>query len=145
MPFSYIEHASDIGILATGATLQEAFESGAQAMLNIMYDTATVERVQELPVTCEAESIPLLYIELLNELLCLHDIEGLAFREVTVEEISEEIGEDKGLYRLKGTAGGEALDAEKHCVKTEAKAATYAGLDYRVEKGQHMLRCIIDV
>jgi SHS2 domain-containing protein len=36
MPYSYIEHPADIGIHAEGSTLEEAFASGVEAMLNVM-------------------------------------------------------------------------------------------------------------
>ena len=141
MPYNYLEHAADVGIMATGATIHEAFESGAEALLNIMYDLDTIECTRELPVTGEAEDIALLFVEVLNEILSLQDIEGIALKKLTAEEI----GEHDGIYRFTGVAGGEPFDAEKHTVRTEAKAATYAGLDYRVEDSKHILQCIIDV
>ncbi len=141
MPYSYLEHAADVGIMATGAALEEAFESGAEALLNIMYDIETIECTREVPVTGEAENIPMLFVEVLNEILSLQDIEGIAFKKL----MAEEIGEHDGLYRFTGAAGGEPFDAGKHTIRTEAKAATYAGLDYRVEEGEHILQCIIDV
>lgn len=141
MPYSYLEHTADVGIMATGSTIEEAFECGAEAMLNVMYDLETIECTRELPVTGEAENIALLFVEVLNEILSLQDIEGVALKRLSAEEISE----SDGLYRFTGVAGGEPFDAGKHTVRTEAKAATYAGLDYTVEEDEHILRCIIDV
>ncbi|MCP3677904.1 MAG: archease [Deltaproteobacteria bacterium] len=141
MPYSYLDHAADVGIMAKGTSIHDAFESGAEALLNIMYDLESIECTRELPVTGEAEDIALLFVEVLNEILSLQDIEGIALKKLTAEEI----GEHDGIYRFTGVAGGEPFDVEKHTVRTEAKAATYAGLDYTVINGEHVLQCIIDV
>jgi SHS2 domain-containing protein len=46
---------------------------------------------------------------------------------------------------LEGVARGEPLDLERHTMRTEVKAATYAGLSYRQEGGQHILECVLDL
>jgi SHS2 domain-containing protein len=141
MPYTYLEHLADVGIMSTGATLEEVFESGAEAMLNVMFDLDTIEYKSETPITCEAENIEMLFIEVLNEMLSRQDIEGIAIKGLKRGKVEER----DGIYHFRGAAGGEPFNAEKHSVKTEVKAATYAGLEYRVEKGQHILRCILDV
>jgi SHS2 domain-containing protein len=60
--------------------------------------------------------------------------------------VAKEIKKLDNGCRFIGTAYGEPLDLEKHIVKTEVKAATYAGLSYKkVAEKKHVLECILDV
>ena len=45
MPYSYFEHISDVGLLASAKTLEGAFEEGATAMLAVIFDLDTVTEV----------------------------------------------------------------------------------------------------
>ena len=141
MPYTYLDHEADVGIRATGSTLEEAFEQGAKAMLNVMWDISTIEERQNVSIGSEARDIPELFVEALNEILFKQDVEGLALARFQVNGISMM----NGRYRLTGIAYGEPLNFEKHTVKTEVKAATYAGLRYEEKEGQHMVQCILDV
>lgn len=51
----------------------------------------------------------------------------------------------KQINRLKEVISGEPVNLEKHTVKTEVKAATYAGLSYEKKEGRHIVQCILDV
>lgn len=142
MPYTYLDQEADVGIRATGSTLEEAFEQGAKAMLNVMWDISTIEERQNISIECEAGDIAELFVETLNEILFKQDVEGLALARLEVDEIKKQPG---GRYKLKGTAYGESLNFDKHTVKTEVKAATYAGLRYEVKEGRHIVQCILDV
>lgn len=142
MPYKYLEHGADVGIEATGDTIEEAFSSGAEALLNTAFEIESIEAIKEVSIRAKAPSLDLLFIEFLNELISLLDLEELAVREVQTEEISELAS---GVWSFKGAALGETFDPEKHRVKTEVKAATYSGLSYELKDGLHTLRCVIDV
>jgi SHS2 domain-containing protein len=135
--FDYFEHEADIGIIGIGDTLDEAFEGGAQALFNIMVDINKVEPVKRVEIKCSAFNIEELYIEWLNALLAEADINEMVFSKFTIDYLSEN--------SLHGYALGEALDAEKHDVRTEVKAATYSML--RVEKmdDKFFAKCVVDV
>ena len=141
MPYTYLDHEADVGIRAIGSTLEEAFQEGAKAMLNVMWDISTIEERQNVSIESEARDIPELFVEALNEILFKQDVEGLALDRFEVDEIKKV----NDRYRLKGTAYGEPLNLDKHTVKTEVKAATYAGLRYEEKEGQHIVQCILDV
>lgn len=141
MPYTYLDHEADVGIRATGSTLEEAFEQGAKAMLNVMWDISKIDERQNVSIECEARDIPELFVEALNEILFKQDVEGLALARFQVGEIKN----INGRYKLKGTAFGEPLNFDKHTVKTEVKAATYAGLRYEEKEGRYMVQCILDV
>lgn len=142
MPYAYLDHEADIGIRATGSTLEEAFEQGAKAMLNVMWDISKVEERENVQIECEAMDIPELFVEALNEMLSKQGIEELALARLRVDEIKKQ---PDGRYKLKGAAFGETLNLDKHTVKTEVKAATYAGLRYEGKEGKHIVQCILDV
>ncbi|MBI5049182.1 MAG: archease [Deltaproteobacteria bacterium] len=141
MPYTYLDHEADVGIRATGSTLEEAFEQGAKAMLNVMWDISTIEERQNVSIECTAGDIPELFVEALNEILSKQGIEELAIARLRVDKITNV----DGRYELKGTVFGELLNLDKHTVKTEVKAATYAGLRYEEKEGQHIVQCILDV
>ncbi|MFX0197181.1 MAG: archease [Candidatus Hodarchaeota archaeon] len=140
MPYQYLDHEADIGILSTGDTLEETFEEGAKAMFNVMVDLDTVEDQQKVEITVEATDIVTLFIEWLNELLAQSDINGMFFSNFRVEQIEHH----EGIYQLKGSAYGESRDVNKHNIKTEVKGATYYGLKVW-KNGQHHAQCVLDV
>lgn len=141
MPYIYLDHEADVGIQAVGGTLEEAFEEGAMAMFNVMFDTSTIEEKKRVSIQCEARDIPLLFVEALNEILYKQDINGLALCRFEVGRIERM----DGVFRLRGSAWGEPINLDKHTVKTEVKAATYSGLNYEEREGKHILQCILDV
>lgn len=141
MGYSYSEHISDIGIRASAATLEGAFEQGAEATLNVMFGLDTIDEKVSVEITAEASDIELLFVEVLNEALSLQSRDELALKRLKANEIKSA----GGRYRFSGTAYGEPFDREKHEVRTEVKGATYSGLFYIQEAGEHVLHCILDV
>jgi len=141
MPYTYLDHEADVGIRAIGSTLEEAFQEGAKAMLNVMWDISKVDERQNVSIECGARDIPELFVETLNEILSKQGIEELVIARLRVDKIMNV----DGRYEFKGTAFGEPLNFDKHTVKTEVKAATYAGLRYKEKEGRHIVQCILDV
>lgn len=142
MTYSYFEHTSDIGIRAASPTLEAAFEDGAQAMLGVMFDLDTIGITQTIDIKAQANDIPLLFVEVLNEVISLQGRDNLALKKLKTRKITK----SGGLYRYIGEASGEPINLDKHEVRTEVKGATYASLLYqRGEKGEHILQCVLDV
>jgi len=141
MAYEYLDHEADVGIRACGATLEEAIAEGARAMFGVMTDINQVGRSVEVPIRCQADDPAALFVECLNELLFQSDVRHLLFADFQVTQLAHT---DAG-YTLEGVARGEPLDATKHDLWTEVKAATYAGLRYDVEDGRHTLQCVLDV
>lgn len=141
MPYSYIEHTSDIGIRATEKTLEQTFEAGAEAMLSIMFELGTIGEALNVEITASAPDIGLLFVETLNEVLSMQGRDCLALKRLKCKAIKKTA---KG-YSFIGRAFGEPLDLKKHEVKTEVKGATYSGLRYVHSEASHTLECILDV
>ena len=141
MPFEHRDHQADVVLVAWGSTLVEAFESGAQGLLELMVSTASIEPSVSVEITGQAEDLATLFVTFLNEVLFQRDQHGLFFRGVTVHRVEQ--GETG--YTLSGTAWGEPVDLGKHRGRLEAKAATYGQLDYTCVDGTHRFQCIIDI
>jgi len=136
MTFEIFEHKADVGIRGRGKTLEEAFEGAAIAMFSVMVDLKTVQPLETFEIEVSASDEEALFVEWLNELLSLADLNDMVFSEFDVE-ISEN--------RLKGRAAGEKLDLKRHEPKTEVKAATYSSLLVKNENGSYVAQCIVDV
>lgn len=142
MPYGYSEHISDIGIAATGQTLESAFEEGASAMLNVMFDLSTIDEKTSVKISAEARDIEMLFVEVLNEVLSVQGRDDIALKRLECAEIKK----TNAGFGFTGAAFGEAFSRDKHSVKTEVKGATYSGLNYgKTPDGGHVLRCVLDV
>ena len=141
MPYQYLDHTADLGIRGIGSTLEQAFEQGAQAMLDAIADTHSLEAGHTCRVTCSAPDIPALFCEWLNELLYQAEIHRILWKRAQVTQLQQTGVE----WTLDGVALGEPLDLDRHVLHTEVKAATYAGLAYRQTGESHILECILDL
>ncbi len=141
MAYEYLDHEADVGIRASGATFEEALAEGARAMFGVMTDLNQVGRSEEVVIHCQAGDLAALFVECLNELLFQSDTRHLLFADFQVTRLTH----SGAGYKLEGVARGEPLDAARHDLWTEVKAATYAGLKYEVGDGRHVLQCVLDV
>jgi len=135
--FEVIEHTADTGVVAYGADLKEAFANAACAMFSLMADLDRVEERVCRQIEVEAEDQESLVVSWLNELLYLLDVDRMVFKRFEVSEL--------GHTRLKASAYGERLDAERHRVRSGIKAATYHMLRVAEEDGRYSIRVIFDV
>src|SRR5437763_16605285 len=71
VPFEILEHPADIGFLAFGRTLPEAFENAALALLSIRAEVEDVEPRQEFPILATGGDYESLLVNFLNEVLYL--------------------------------------------------------------------------
>ena len=55
--YRYIEHPSDVGFEAYGATLEELFANAATATYSFMTDVDAIETAEEREVTVNAEDL----------------------------------------------------------------------------------------
>ncbi|ANF23407.1 archease [Thermococcus piezophilus] len=139
--WEHYEHTADIGIRGYGETLEEAFEAVALALFDVMVNVRKVEPKEVRELEVEAEDLEALLYLFLEELLALHEMDGLVFGNFKVKLEKTEEG-----YRLRARAYGELLDYVKHEPKEEVKAITYH--DMRIEKlsdGRWMVQLVPDL
>ena len=138
--FTLLEHTADIGIIATGDSLEEALAWLAKGMFSLLVDPDTVAGQCSRQVSLTARDRESLVVDWLNELLYLFEATGFLFKECQVAL--------PGPGRLKAQCQGELLDPARHQIQTVIKAATYHGLEVSNElsnKGQWRVQVILDV
>ncbi|EHR78319.1 archease [Thermococcus litoralis DSM 5473] len=138
--WEHYEHTADIGIRGYGETLEEAFEAVAIALFDVMVNVEKVEKREVREIEVEGEDLYSLLYNFLEELLILHDTEGLVFRDFEVKIEKTEKG-----YKLKAKAYGEKL-SEKHEPKEEVKAITYHDMEIKqLPNGEWMAQLVPDI
>jgi SHS2 domain-containing protein len=133
--FEILEHTADVGILATGDTIEEVFEQATLGLADIM-GISQRGRGSATVVQVEADDLGSLLVDWLSEILWLHDSRDAVLTKVEV--LSVENGRAVGAVAL-----GPRGDAE--LAGTQVKAITYHQL--AVEKGPDgwMARVFVDV
>ncbi len=119
-----LEHTADMGIEASGATLEELFAEAASGLLEIIAGTPQVVAREERRVTVTAGDTGELLVHWLNEILYLFESQGFLPLDFEIEEIR--------MNRLRARVRGETFDPQRHPLEREVKAVTYHQL--RVEK-----------
>jgi SHS2 domain-containing protein len=109
-------------------------------MFSLMVDLGTVRLERGVPVVVEAETLEVLFVSWLGELLALRDLEGMVF-----SRFETKIKREGDRWVLEGKAYGEALDLERHKPAVEVKGATYYGVKVREEEGRYIAQCVVDL
>ncbi len=139
--FRFLEHTADVLIEAYGSTLEEAFENAAIAVFEVITDTSKVEPREERWVSTEGTDLENLLYRWIEELLILHDTEGLVVSRAKVLSIKEA----SDGYMLEARVWGEPFDESRHEHRTIVKAMTYAQLSIRKEGDRWVVRFVVDI
>jgi len=123
--FEIINHTADVGIVAYGADLSQAFANAARALFSLITELDDVAEVLHRDVELTASDEERLLVEWLNELIYLFDTENILFKRFDIIQLNN--------TQLKARSYGEKVDKSKHKLKTGVKAATYHML--KVDKG----------
>jgi len=135
--FEILDHTADIGIIVYGENLKALFENAGKAFFHLITDLRKVRGRIERKISIEGESLDRLMVDWLSELLYLHDVENLLFKEFEVESVAKD--------GLKAIAKGEPFQEGIHAIKTEVKAVTYHRIEVRREKGRWRAQVIFDL
>jgi SHS2 domain-containing protein len=122
--FEILDHTADVGIIAYGADMKQAFANAARGLFSLITELDDVEEVLHRDAELTATDEESLLVEWLNELIYQFDTEGLIFKRFDITRLDN--------TRLKARGYGEKVDKSKHRLKTGVKAATYHML--KVEK-----------
>ena len=133
--FQLIEHTADIGLIAYGNDLAEAFANAACCLFSIIAETSRVRRVESRLVEVDAEDAESLLFNWLNHLIYIFDVEHLLFKRFDITEFTE--------HNLKATCWGERYDPSRHQLKLGVKSATYHML--KVDGVRNTVQVIFDV
>ena len=123
--FEIIDHTADVGIVAYGADMSQAFANAARALFSLITELDDVTEVLHRDVELTAPDEEGLLVEWLNELIYLFDTENVIFKRFDITKLNH--------TQLKARSYGEKVDKSKHQLKTGVKAATYHML--KVDRG----------
>jgi SHS2 domain-containing protein len=135
--YRYIEHPSDVGFEAYGATLEELFANAALAMYSFMTDVEEIETAEEREVTVNAEDLYSLMFDWLDEMLFLFESESLVMKnfDITVDE---------SRFSITGKCRGGKFNPAKHESGIIIKAVTYNMMEVKKNEVWHA-RVVLDV
>lgn len=121
-----LDISGDIGIKATGKSLEEAFVNAALGMYSLITNIEEFLESKTINVSTESDSLEGLLVSYLNELIFHFDTYGFIGKKIKIK-----INKNDS-YNLKASITGEEFDPERHERKLLVKAATYHKI--RVEK-----------
>ncbi len=133
--FEFIEHTADVGLIAHGKTLAEAFANAACGMFSIIAGLKTVKETEWRTLEISEDGYEALLFEWLNSLLYFFDVEMLLLKRFDIIYL------DKN--RLKAVCYGEKYDSSRHRLQAGVKAATYHML--KVDEQKKQVQVIFDV
>ena len=114
--FEIIDHTADVGIIAYGADIGQAFADAARALFSLITELDDVEEALYRDIELAAPDQEGLLVKWLNELICLFDTESIVFKRFDITRLND--------TQLKARSYGEKVDSSKHKLKTGVKAAT---------------------
>jgi SHS2 domain-containing protein len=135
--FSFLEHPSDIGILATGQSRESALVEGSKGLTAILADPTGIQLLEERLIRISGSDIASQVVNWLDELLFLFDTEGMLFADFRIDAWTAS--------EIHGCGRGEPFDATKHELRTAVKAVTYHQFDMRETAGGWELRVFVDL
>ena len=132
-----IEHTADVGIEVEAPTLPLLFERAGIATLGLMLDLDTLAPRERAVIALEADALEELLHDWLQALLVRLQAGGLAFTELSVEDIDARA--------IRASGAGERVDPSRHRLYTELKGVTYHQLEVRETPHGWWARVIFDV
>jgi len=133
--YELIDHTADVGLIAYGKTVADAFASAAFGMFSIITELAMVRETETRRVSVREVDMEGLLFEWLNSLLYYFDVEMLIFSSFDIVYFDGR--------RLEAICRGEKYDPSRHQLKTGIKSATYHMLE--VNRKKHQVQVIFDV
>ncbi|MFC1988216.1 archease [Chloroflexota bacterium] len=126
--FEILEHTADVGIIAYGSDMKEAFANTAKGMFSLITELEDVEEVEYWETELTAPDRESLLVDWLNELIYLFDVENILFNRFDITRLND--------IRLKARSYGQKVDSSRHELKLGIKAATYHML--KIERSENI-------
>ena len=135
--YEVIDHTADVGIIAYGKDLKEAFANAAYGMFSQIADLKEIKEEVKREVDIQSSDREALLVDWLNELLYIFDVDHIIFSRFDITELSQN--------SLKASVYGEKIDTSRHQLKTSVKAATYHMLKVEKKKNGAKVQFILDI
>jgi len=133
--FKLIEHTADMGLVAYGRDLAEAYASAAYGLFSIITELDKVRENESRRIELKEADAEALLFEWLNYLLYLFDVETLLLKRFDMEQFDG--------TSLKATCYGEKYDPARHKLKIGVKSATYHMM--KIDRERNQVQVIFDV
>ncbi len=134
--FEIVDHTADVGIIAYGADISQAFANAARALFSLITELDDVGEILHRDIELTAPDQESLLVEWLNELIYLFDTDNIVFKRFDVTKLNNR--------QLKARSYGEKVDSSKHRLKTGVKAATYHMLKVDKDNG-YRIQVLFDI
>jgi len=131
----YFEHDADVGVVGRGATLEQAFVAGAEAVFSLITRLDGVRPRKSVEVQFEEADPELAFVTWINQLLGHAHENGLVLGKFELEREGD---------RWRGRAWGEPWRDEMER-GVDVKGATLTMLSVAQIDGGWEARCVIDV
>ena len=115
--FEILDHTADVGIIAYGADIKQAFANAARGLFSLIIKLDEIQEVLHRDIRVSANDQESLLVEWLNELIYLFDVDNIIFKRFDITQLNN--------TQLKARSYGERVDSSRHKLKTGVKAATY--------------------
>ena len=136
--YEYLEHTADAGMRVWGDSVDLLFTHAAMGLFELMAVLESIDETVSIEIEVKADSIEMLLVSWLDELIYQHEVELIFFKRVEILSINSE--------ELFARAYGEPTNFDKHIVYTEIKAVTYHQLYVReIENGVWEAQVIFDL
>lgn len=134
--FELMEHTADVGIVAHGASIAEAFANAGRALFSLITEPDDINETEYRDIEVTAPDRESLLVAWLNELIFLFDAEDMLFKRFDITDLSA--------TNLKARAYGEVVDNSRHRLKMGVKGATYHMLEVDSSNGSRV-RVVLDI
>jgi SHS2 domain-containing protein len=134
--FEILNHTADVGIIAYGADLKQAFANAGRALFSLITELDDVKEVLHRDAELSASDEESLLVEWLNELIYQFDTEGIVFKRFDIIQLDS--------TRLKARGYGEKINKSRHKIKMGVKAATYHMLKVN-KNGGYRVQVLFDI
>ncbi len=134
--FEIVNHTADVGIIAYGADLKQAFANTARGLFSLITELDDVREILYRDIELTATDKESLLVEWLNELIYRFDTENIIFKRFDITELDN--------TRLRARSYGEEVDNSRHELRTGVKAATYHLLKVDKDDG-YKIQVILDI
>lgn len=135
-PFNEIDHSGDIGIEARGDNIESLFCNAARGLFGLLVRNKVGHAISRR-VSVRSESYENLLVDWLSEIISCASLHGEVYGDVAVEACGD--------YFIDATLMGEPIDAGRHDLRFEVKAATYHTLEFRKTEAGCFARIIFDL
>ena len=117
--------------------MRELFENATRGLFSLMHEGG-VSAVVERPVRVTGSGgVANLLVDWLSEIITLAATHGEIYSDVSVKKVTDDA--------VDGVVAGEVVDARRHRLRFDVKAATYHGLVVEEDHGRVRGRVIFDL